>query len=339
MRAAFCALALLAAACSPSAAQTDTWSPIEVTAVPFEMPDQVGQLRFVAGFELQSPQARFGGFSDLAILYQGRQRSNPRLLAISDAGEWLLADIQLDPETGVPTGVSNARMALMRDENGDPFPDKESGDAEDMDLLVDGRVAVSFEQTQTIRIYDVLGAGPMAPAQPGPPLAATDRLGPNRGLEALTAVGNGLVVGAERGRRAGPLPIWQTSITATQPALPSYEMVAPLGYGLTSLDGSWAVQRFYAPGLGTRVRVLATQLWPLDAARAPNEPTDVVYTELAVIAAPLIVDNIEGIAEDHAVDRRIWLMSDDNFSADQRTLLYVFDVPIQSGEPSQAPID
>jgi hypothetical protein len=310
---------LAVAACGPSAAQNDTWSPIELTATPFTMPEQVGQLRFVAGFELESPQARFGGLSDLHVFDDGR------LLAISDAGEWVLADIQFDPETGVPTGLSNARMALMRNEEGDPFPNKESGDAEDLAVLPDGRIAVSFEQTQTIRIYDLFGAGPMAPAAAGPPLAETERLGANRGLEALAVLPNGeLLIGAERGRRAGPLPLWRTSIGSAQPTSPRYTLNAPLGYGLTALDHGanlWAVQRFYAPGLGTRIRV-GTLAMPDQSGRAE-------FVESAEIAPPLAVDNIEGIAVRVSPQgERIYLISDDNFSEDQRTLLFVFHVPL-----------
>ncbi len=325
------AATLALAACSPSAAQNDTWSPIALTVTPFTMPEQVGELTFRAGFVLDSPQARFGGLSDLHVFDDGR------LLAITDSGEWFLAELIVDPVTGLPMGLANPRMALMRNEAGEPFPNKQTGDSEDLAVLPDGRIAVSFEQTQSIRIYDLFGAGPMAPSQPGPALAGTDRLGPNRGLEALAVLPNGdLLIGAERGSRAGASPVWRAPLSGTAPVASAHRIRPPFGYGLTAWDATpegriLLTQRFYAPGLGTRIRVL-------EAALEDPEP-DLGFTELAILAAPLEVDNVEGLAVQPLPDGpsgpalRIYLITDDNFSDSQRTLLFVFDL---EGQPAVA---
>ena len=47
---------------------------------------------------------------------------------------------------------------------------------------------------------------------------------------------------------------------------------------------------------------------------------------LAVLAPPLTVDNMEAIAarKNEAGETILYLMSDDNFSSDQRTLLMMF---------------
>jgi hypothetical protein len=308
------ALALALAACGPSAAQTEGWSPIELSATPLEMPERIGDLAVLAGFVLESPQARFGGLSGLHVFADGR------LLAVADSGEWFLAELDRDPETGAPLGLRNARMALMRDESGQPFPTKEAGDAEDLAVLPDGRIAVSFEHTQSIRLYDLFGAGPMAPAAAGPPLAETARLGANRGLEALASIDEALIVGAERGHRAGPLPVWRVALGAELPVAPAYTLRAPFGYGLTAFAADeqrlWVVQRFFAPGLGLRVRLLEANL--------PDEPGPIAMTERAVVAAPNPVDNFEGIAVNNGL---IYVISDDNFSEDQRTLLLIFAAP------------
>ena len=49
---------------------------------------------------------------------------------------------------------------------------------------------------------------------------------------------------------------------------------------------------------------------------------------LAEIAAPLAVDNFEGVAAVRAPDGgvRLYIVSDDNFSPRQRTLLLAFDI-------------
>jgi hypothetical protein len=156
-------------------------------------------------------------------------------------------------------------------------------------------------------------------------LTGTSRLGPNRGLEALAALGDGaLLVGAERGVRAGALPLWRVGLTQTTAQAPTDSLEAPLGYGLTSLDALpdgriFAVERFYAPGLGTRIRILTGTL--------PDPPGALALTELAVLAAPLTVDNLEGIAAVPQANGavRLYLLADNNFSEDQRTLLFVFD--------------
>ncbi len=320
MRLGLFALALAAAACGPSAAQTDAWAPIELTATPISLPAQVGALQGRVGFVLESPQARFGGLSDLHVFEDGR------LLAVTDGGEWFLADLIFDPETGLPLGLANARMALMRDERGEPFPDKDSGDAEDLAVLPDGRIAVSFEQSQTIRIYDLFGAGPLASALPGPVLAGTEGLNGNRGLEALAVLpGGDLLVGAEMGRRGRANPIWRVSSEAEGPTEPLSRLRPPPGYGLTAWDwdeGSQsivAVERFFAPGIGLRLRLVTGTLLQSGGAFEVEE--------LAALEPPVPIDNLEGISIQPVSgnDSRLFLISDDNYSEDQQTLLLVFD--------------
>jgi hypothetical protein len=320
MRQGLLALSFLAAACNLSTAQTDVWSPIELTATPIQVPAQAGSLQGRVGFVLESPQARFGGVSDLHVFEDGR------LLAITDGGEWLLADLVLHPATGLPTGVVSARMALMRDERGEPFPDKDSGDAEDLAILPDGRVAVSFEQSQSIRIYDLFGAGPSAAAQAGPSLAGVEDLNGNRGLEALALLPSGeLLLGAEMGRRGRASPVWRLSLTMDAPAPPISRLRTPPGYGLTAWD--WdptrdqivAVERFFAPGIGLRIRLVAAAL--------PNEGRALQPAEIATLRPPQPMDNLEGLSIQPLPEggSRLFLMADDNYSEDQQTLLLVFD--------------
>ena len=54
--------------------------------------------------------------------------------------------------------------------------------------------------------------------------------------------------------------------------------------------------------------------------------------EALTLGRPLLVDNFEGIAaEATETGLRVWIVSDDNFSARQRTLLYVFDIALGGG--------
>lgn len=317
-------IACMLAACAPSAADApiaDQWRALAVTAAPVEFgAEQVGQLRYRGGLHLEAPdESQFGGLSGLEVLNDGR------LIVVTDAGLWIEAQLRLD-DAGALIGLANVRAALLRDEDGEPFADKESGDSEGLAQLPDGRFAVSFEQTQSTRIYDLNRDGPFGAARPGPALAGVRRLPDNVGLEALAVTGEGaLLVGAEGGGRART-PLWVALMDAPQPTPPSPHYRPSFGFSLTSLDrlpdgGFVALERFYAPALGPRVRVTRFS----DAALGD----DVIEAEeMAAWAPPLLIDNFEGVAAIRNADgsTRLYIVSDDNFSDRQRTLLLAFDI-------------
>ena len=312
-------LAALVGACSFSAAESpipEQWhsAPLEVTRIDLGA-ERIGSLRFRGGLALSSEDRRFGGLSGLEVLEDGR------LLAVSDDGMWFSARIELDAD-GTLTGVAEPRLAAMRDEHGALFENKQGGDSEDIAQLPDGRFAVAFEQRQIIRIYDLNRDGPFGEAVRGPPLAETNLLPANVGLEAIASTADGaLIVGAE-----GSGALWRARPTADTPAPPISHYPLEFGYALTSLDrlpdGDFvALERFYAPVIGARAHI--TRL----AADSLEDPAAQV-TLLADLRAPLVVDNFEGVSAVRAPDGgvRLYIVSDDNFSASQRTLLYAFDV-------------
>jgi hypothetical protein len=317
------ASALLLSACTQSAADApidDQWRavPVAVTAVEFPT-ETTGRLRYRGGLHLASDRpGDFGGWSGIEVLDDGS------LLAITDGGEWFEGQLQLD-EDGDLIGLSDTRGALMRDESGEPFPTKAAGDAEGLAQLPDGRFAVSFEQTQTIRIYELNRDGPFGAAVAGPTLADTQSLPPNAGLEALAAMADGaLLVGAEGG--GGPTPLWVAHIGAREPVPVRMRYQPRDGYSLTPLDrlpdGDFvALERFYAPIIGARARITRFAASARDG--------DVVPVEvLAELAPPMPVDNFEGIAAVRMSNgvTRLYIASDDNFSERQRTLLLAFDL-------------
>jgi hypothetical protein len=218
------------------------------------------------------------------------------------------------------------RSTAMRDETGAVFASKDAGDSEDLAQVPDGRFAVSFEQSQSVRLYDINRDGPFGAAQAGPVLAGVARLPDNVGLEAMASAANGdLVIGAEG--NGGATPIWRARLDARTPTPVSAHYRLPRGYSLTSLDrlpdgGFVAVERFYAPVIGPRVRITR---FPEDAAtgQAAIEPE-----ELARLAPPMPVDNFEGVSAVRMPGgaTRLYILSDDNFSDRQRTLLLAFEI-------------
>jgi hypothetical protein len=316
---------VLVCACAPSSADApipEQWRAVPVQSVPLSFGDAtLGHLRFRGGVELRSTDPVFGGLSDIEVL------DGNRFISQSDDGEWFEGDLVLDT-SGALTGVANMRTATMRDEQGGPFPNKEAADSEDITQLPDGRIAVSFEQTQTIRIYDLNRDGPFGAAVPGPRLAGVERLPPNSGLEAMTALPDGtLVVGAEGGDQS-TTPIWLAPLNAHEPVPIAAHFPLSDGYSLTSLDRMpngdlVALERFYAPVIGARARIVRIPASEVHASDAPMH-----VEQLAQLGPPHPVDNFEGVSAVRMTNgvTRIYIVSDNNFSARQRTYIFAFDV-------------
>lgn len=316
--------AIFVAACSPTVIDApEQWREIAIETSPVELGvETLGALRFRGGIEISSDDPAFGGLSGLEVL------DDDRMIAISDNGDWFEAQLILD-EAGALVGMRDMRTAFMRDENGRPFRAKRDGDSEDIAQLPDGRIVISFEQTQTIRIYDFNRDGPFGAASRGPALDGVRNLHRNAGLEALAVTSDGvLLVGAEGGG-AETTPLWLAPLDARAPVAPRIGYPTAPGYSLTGLDrlpdGNFvAVERFYAPVIGARARIT---MFPAESLNARGEALPGVV-ELAHLAPPMPVDNFEGIATQLMPDgtTRIYILSDDNFSGRQRTLLYAFDI-------------
>lgn len=316
-------VALALASCAPSIADSpinEQWRSVALDVQPVDLGEErVGVLHFRGGLELSSDDPRFGGLSGMEVLEDGR------LIAVSDDGSWFSAQLSFDEE-GRLIGLRDARLAPMRNEDGVPFPEKNAGDAEDITQMPDGRFAVSFEQSQSIRIYDLNRDGPFGAAVRGPLLAETERLPSNAGLESIASAANGdLIVGAED---TGAL--WRLSLDVDGPQPPVAHYPLSDGFALVSLDRMpgnddfVALERFYAPVIGVRTRI--TRI----ATESIAGGGDVRLTTWASLAPPMSLDNFEAISITRGPDGglRLYILSDDNFSAQQRTLLYAFDAAL-----------
>jgi hypothetical protein len=319
-------LLALVCACAPISAAEDAeipeqWTAIDVESTPVALgAERVGRLTFRGGVRLQSDEHWFGGLSGMEVL------DGDRVIFTSDRADWFEGRLVFD-ESETLIGVDGVRMAQLRDTAGRPIETREGGDSEGLTQMRDGRLAVSFEQRPRIMIYDVNRDGPFGAAVDGPRLAGADRLPANSSLEALTVDGDGnFVVGAEGG--GGATSVWLAPLNAREPVPARYSYRMALGYSLTALDrgpdgGYFAVERFYAPVVGARARIM---YWPEDVFQQPGVIEGA--EELALLAPPLMVDNFEAIA---AVRRgeggvRLYIASDDNQSDRQQTLLYAFDL-------------
>lgn len=329
MRTILVAVAALLAACAPPNAGggIDQWKTVNVTVIAVDPGvETLGRLVYRGGLELQANDPTFVGLSAIEVL------ENNRIVAISDEADWIEAQLVLD-ESGALTGFTDVRSAWMRNERGRPFTNKAEGDSEGLAQLADGRFAVSFERTHLVRIYDLNRDGPFGAAAMGPRLDDVARLPANSGLEALAAYNNALLAGAEGGDER-TTSLWLAPIDARAPVAPRFAYSLSGGFSLTGMDrlpdgGFVALERFYAPVIGARARITRFA--------APSGEGAVVEPEvLALLEPPFPVDNFEGVSAVRAPDGgvRIYIVSDNNKSAQQRTLLYAFD--IVSDEPEEA---
>lgn len=313
-----CALTACEATRSPSDSD-DQWRAIDVEVIPVDAGvETVGRLAYRGGVELRTDNPMFVGLSGLEVLEGGR------LIAISDEADWIEAQLTFD-DRGYLTGFTDVRAALMRDEHGRILRRKREADSEGLAQLPDGRFAVSFERTHLIRIYDLNRDGPFGAAEIGPPLEGVADLPDNSGLEALASFDEMLLTGAEGGDE--PLtPLWVAPLAATAPVAPRFSYPLSDGFSLTGMDrlpdgGFVALERFYAPVIGPRARITRFA--------APSGEGGAVEPELlALIEPPFPTDNFESVSAVRMQDgaTRIYIVSDNNKSAQQRTLLLAFDV-------------
>jgi hypothetical protein len=319
---------LLATACAgaspPPAVAQEQPLDIRSAAQPFKIDDPsakvVGRLVWRGGIMMSAGPRGFGGWSDLHVSADGRS-----LTSISDEGAWLTATIEYDGEAYL-AGLGNARIGQLRGLDGKPIENKIEADAEALARLPDGAWLVAFERNHRLWRYPTLGSTP-TPVE-GP--AEIGRQPANGGLEALTALSDGRLVALSEDYSERPDSVmgWiGTPVAGGRYQWRSFGYATIADFRPTAIttlpDGSFAVlERAFDMVRGVRCRVMrfdAAQLAPGGTVRAE---------ELARLASPYAVDNLEGIASTRGPrgETLIWLISDDNFNPLQRNILLVFEL-------------
>jgi hypothetical protein len=322
------ALCLLAAACTgasppPAVAQEQ---PLEIhsSSLPLKIDEpaikQIGRLLWRGGISMKANSRNFGGWSDLHVSPDGRT-----LTSISDEGAWLTATIDYDGEANL-AGLSGGRIGQLRGLDGQPLKTKTEADAEGMARLPDGSWLVAFEHHHRLWRYQTLASTP-TPFE-GP----TDigRQPANGGIEALTALSDGriIAISEEYSQRPGTVIGWIGQPTAGgRYTWRSFDYATIPNFRPTAIallpDGSFAtIERAFDIVRGVRCRVTrfdASQLKPGGTVHAE---------ELARLALPYAVDNLEGLAVTKGPrgETLLWLISDDNFNPLQRNILLLFEL-------------
>lgn len=322
------ALCLFVAACAsvspPPAEAQEQAVEIRSTALTLKIDEpgatRVGQLIWRGGIEMRASLRNFGGWSDLSISPDGRT-----LTAISDEGAWLTATVRYDAG-GNLTGLADARMGQVRGLDGRPIESKAEADAEGLAQLPDGSWLVALERRHRLWRYPSLTATPL-------PVEGPREIGmqpKNGGIEALAALPDGTVVALseEYSQASGTVVGWIGKPAAGgRYAWSSFSYATIPDFQPTAIavlpDGSFAtIERAFDMVRGVRCRVMRfdpTQLRPGAIVRPE---------ELARLASPYAVDNLEGLAATRSPAGKtlLWLISDDNFNPLQRNILMLFEL-------------
>ena len=302
-------LAVLLAAVFPAFADGPGGTPeITIRSTPVEISNGVLNGLILHGtVELDSDHSEFGGFSGLNV-------TDGHLVAVSDAGWWLLADIENRANGLFPT---NAGYAPMRDSQGARF-EKSGGDAEGLTTR-DGNLVVSFERDHRIAFHIETG-------QLGDDVRDDrfEAMSTNKGLEALATTPDGwiLAIGEKPAERGFPVFLLRYSGEVDQVWLPKTNRHFVTGADVGPDGRLYVLKRDFSLLLGLSILI---ERYDLDEDGYPLPDT---RKQLARFEGASGIDNMEGISlwTDQHGATRLALISDDNFKAFQRTLLMDFIV-------------
>jgi hypothetical protein len=300
---------------------------IEVNARPipwFDSSDHTrvrfGSLEYRSGLVLTSGFRAFGGLSGLRLDARGE-----RFISFSDKGNWFTGRIVYRGRE--MTGLADVEAAPMLGSDGKPITARGWFDSES--IALDGQlVYIGLERVNQVLRFDFSKGFTRSLGEVVPLPAAARKLPNNKGLEALVMVPKGLplagtlIAMSERGLNAegnliaflvgGKTP-GQFAVRRTNNFDISDAVLLPSG-DLLILERKFS----WLTGIGIRIRRIAL------SSVAPG----------AVVDGPGIfdadlgdeVDNMEGI-DAHVTpegDTMLTMISDDNFSMLQRTLLLQF---------------
>jgi hypothetical protein len=301
---------------------------VEVQAKPLDGFDhrdpsrrQFGLLEFRGGLVLTSPFKEFGGLSSLRV-----QSDGSHFISASDKAWWLRGRIIYD---GVrPSGIADAEMAPMLGPDGRPLAARRWYDTESI-AQDGGTLYVGIERVNRIVRFDYGKDGLAARAHPIAVPPGVRTLPYNKGVESLVAVQRGarslggtLMAISERGLdRDGNIVGFL--IGGPRPGTFAIKRTAQFDISdaaLTPAGDLLILERKFGWTTGLFVRIRRIALAGVAAGALVDGPV-LFQADLGQE-----IDNMEGLSVHRSARGEIvlTLISDDNFSALQRTILLQF---------------
>ncbi|HEY7664441.1 MAG TPA: esterase-like activity of phytase family protein [Xanthobacteraceae bacterium] len=308
-------------------AQTSPSGKIELSTEPiaaFDVRDpsrrQFGLLEFRGGLVLRSRDRNFGGISAIRVAADGAH-----FIALSDKGWWFRGRLVYQGKR--PSGIADAEMAPILGLDGRPLAARGWYDTESI-AQEGGTLYVGIERVHQIVRFNYGKDGLLARGRPIPLPPELRSLPANRGLEALVFIPKGLTLAgtliavSERGLdSAGNIKAFL--IGGPKPG--GFAVRRSSSYDVTDAallpgGGVLLLERRFSWSSGLAVRLRRVALAEIKPGALVDGPVlfeaDLGYE----------IDNMEGLSVHRTADGEIvlTLISDDNFSAIQRTLLLQF---------------
>ena len=300
--------------------------PIEISAQAIEAFDprdpsltQFGTLAFRGGLVLTSTSREFGGLSAIRMLDGGR------FIALTDKGNWLRARIV--SRDGRPIAIADAELAPVLGPDGRPVASRRNWF--DTEALADdgGTLYVGIERAHEILRFDYGRDGLRARGRPVAVPPAFKALPANRGIECLVAPPKGqplagtLIAISERGLDAAGNILG--FLIGPQPgafAVKRSDEFDVSDCALTPRGDLLLLERRFSWSRGLAIRIRRVPLSRV-APRAVLDGPDLLFADMGYQ-----IDNFEGLAVHREASGALilTLISDDNFSPLQRTLLLQF---------------
>ena len=301
---------------------------IDITATPitsFDSRDptrtRFGDLEFRGGLELSSRHPAFGGISALHVEPDGN-----RLIAATDRGSWLRGRIVY--RDGKPVGIADAEIAPILGVDGRPLAARGWFDVESL-AERDGILYIGIERTEQIVRFDYRRDGLRARGQPLDVPVDLKTLTYNKSLECLAAprqgaLGGGLIVVTEHSLDgAGNLRSFALGVDqVTRFGVKRSDDFDVSDCTVLSQDELLLLERRASPARGITIRIRRIPLADIKEGAVVDGrlmfEADLAYQ----------IDNMEGIAvhRNSAGETIVTLVSDDNFSIIQRSLVLQFSV-------------
>jgi hypothetical protein len=286
---------------------------------------QFGLLEFRGGLVLRSSNKNFGGISAIRVAADGAH-----FISLSDRGWWLRGRIVYEDTR--PIGIADAEMAPILGADGRPLATHGWFDTESI-AEDGGTLYVGIERVHQIVRFNYGKDGLLARGQPIAVPPGVRTLPSNKGLEALVFVPKGL-------HQKGPA-LAGTLIAISERGLDKAGNINAFLIGGAS-PGSFAVRRIASYDISDAALLPDGDLLLLERRFSWTSGLSVRIRRItlgeirpgALVDGPILfeadlgyeIDNMEGLSVHRSAGGEIvlTLISDDNFSIIQRTLLLQF---------------